>query len=275
MPLYANFYPESVTTIEEALLFVIKRIEEGAAEKKKVVDEAHHALVDREYEAEISRLEEARTFLKEHAGGYGFFELDVKSHQSLMDIVRSALEVYLQDAMKAKAKTGLPGFDAKIHEIRRIISLGGPQIGKTDLFDRYYQAPIPILEGKRIEIFFSYANEDKLLAGKIASLLNKREIDVFLAHEDIEISKIWRNEILKHLKNDNFLLALLTPNCEKSVWANQEAGYMIGKGGKNIPLIVGETDVKKFGFLESFQGIPFEEENLEDCVNKIVSIILE
>lgn len=273
MPLYGDFYAESVKTIEEALLFVIKRIEEDATEKKKVVDEAHYGLIDEEFEAEISRLEKARTFLKERATGYGSFQLDAKSHQSLMNIIRSALEVYLQDTLKAKAKTGLPVFDAKIQEIRRIISLDGPKIGKTDLFDKYYQTPIPISEGKKIEIFLSYANEDKLLAGKIASLLNKREIDVFLAHEDIEVSKEWRNEILKHLKNDNYLLALLTANYEKSIWTNQEAGYMMGKGGKTISLIVGETNIKKFGFLESFQGIPVEEENLEDCVDKIVSII--
>lgn len=275
MPLYGDFYPESTKTIEEALLFVIKRIREDVAEKKKVVDETHYGLIDKEYTAEISRLERARTFLQEHATGYGSFELDAKSHQSLMNIIRSALEIYLQDTLKAKTKTGLPVFDAKIQEIRRIISLDGPKIGKTDLFDKFYQAPIPIFEGKKIEIFFSYANKDKLLAGKIATLLNKREIDVFLAHEDIEISKEWRNEILKHLKNDNFLLALLTANYEKSVWAIQEAGYMMGKGGKSIPLIVGETDVKKFGFLESFQGIPVEEENLKACVDKIVGIILK
>ena len=110
---------------------------------------------------------------------------------------------------------------------------------------------------------------------EIANLLYEKEIDVFLAHENIEISKEWRNEILKHLENANYLLALLTDNYEKSVWANQEAGYMLGKGGKNIPLIVGKTNIEKFGFLESFQGVPVTEENLEDCVEKIVCIILK
>ena len=93
MPLYGDFYSESVKTIEEAMPFVKKRIEEDAMEKKKVVDEAHHGLIDEECRAEILRRERARTLLKENAAGYGSFELDAKSHQSLMDIIRSALYV--------------------------------------------------------------------------------------------------------------------------------------------------------------------------------------
>ena len=46
---------------------------------------------------------------------------------------------------------------------------------------------------------------------------------------------------------------LLTYNYEDSAWANQEAGYMLGKGGKNISLIIDNADIKKFGFLESLQ----------------------
>ena len=122
--------------------------------------------------------------------------------------------------------------------------------------------------------FFSYSHRDRVLARKIATFLNEKGIDVFLAHEHIEVSEEWREEIFKHLESASVLLALLTPNYEKSVWANQEAGIMRGKGGKVIPLIVGKTEIKKSGFLEALQGIPIKEENLNDYLEEILRTIL-
>jgi hypothetical protein len=203
------------------------------------------------------------------------YRLDEKTHTATMDIIRSALEVLLQDTLDARAKTGLPVFDSKIEEIRRAISLEGFKNRETKLFDKYYQARTQSIEGRKVEVFLSYAHENRVLAGKIASLLKNRDIDVFLAHEDIEVSEEWRKEILKHLKTDRILIALLTPEYERSVWTNQEAGYVLGKEGKNIPLIVGNVDIKKFGFLESFQGIPILEENIEDSIDEIIKAILK
>jgi len=272
VPLYGGFYQESIKTILEALNFVKEGVFQYGKEKKIAVKWVHHDVIDKEIGIEVKIIERAETFFKEKAG-LGMYDMDAKSHETIMDIVRSALEVYLRDTMEAKAKSGLTGFDAKIQEIRRIISLEGLKDRKTDLYDKYYKAPIPSAEGKRVEVFLSYSHEDRVLAGEIARLLTKREIDVFLAHEDIEVSEEWREEIFKHLESCFVLLALLTPNFEKSVWANQEAGHMRGKKGKVIPLIVGETDIKKFGFLEALQGIPVKE-NLEGCVEEILSIIL-
>lgn len=135
------------------------------------------------------------------------------------------------------------------------------------------------------EIFFSYSTLDKKIAGPIANCLRDKKFNVFLAHEDIEISKEWRKTILAHLEKASFLVALLTPNYEKSVWTNQEAGFMIRKG-TIMPLIVGKTDIKKFGFIELFQGIRIDEENLNylwdgtisiypHCLSKIVAEILK
>lgn len=138
---------------------------------------------------------------------------------------------------------------------------------------------------KGTEIFFSYSTLDKKIVGPIARALEDKGFDVFLAHEDIEISEDWRKTILLHLRNASILIALLTSNYEKSVWTNQEAGYFIAKG-KIIPLIVGDTDIRKFGFIESFQGISIPWENFRFPIdgtmeiapyhlNKIIADILE
>ena len=272
MPRYWGFHPETIEIIAEAFSFVKSEIERYRTEKKRAVDVAHHKVIDKEIDELIERIDRIEGFLREKAVDT-IYAMDAKSHEAVMDVIRSALEIYLQDTIEARARLGLVGFDKKIQEIQRTTSLEGLKESKTNLFEKYYEAPLSSPEGKRVEVFFSYSHEDRTLAGKIATLMTENGFDVFLAHEDINVSEEWREEIFKHLRSCNVLLALLTPSFEKSVWANQEAGYMRGKEGKVIPLIVGETSIKNFGFLEALQGIQMKEDTLKECVNQILSII--
>ena len=269
--IFRGFDPESSEIILEALSLLKSRIEGYWREKKLAVDEAHHDVINREIEEELRRIDIVENLLKEGGRRAGF--MDAETHETIMDIIRSALEIYLKSTLEAKARSGLNAFDSKIQGIRQTISWGGFEDRKTSLFDKYFVAHGASQRGKKVEVFFSYSHKDRVLAGKIADLLIDKGIDVFLAHEHIAISKEWREEIFKHLERDNVLLALLTPNYEKSVWANQEAGIMRGKRGKVIPLIFGGIELEKFGFLEALQGIPVSEENLDDCVQEILSII--
>ena len=274
MPMYVGFYHPTTVSISQALNFVERKIVEFFEARKLSVDVVHHPLIDEERKKQVQVLDKARENLK-RTDDLAMISLSEQTYKDYMDVLRSALEAYLHDMLDAKAKTNLSIFDETIAEITRTINLEAFKTRKTELFDQYYQVPAVSPEGERIEIFMSYANENKVLAGNIATQLKEKGIDVFLAHEDIEVSEEWRKEILKHLNRDGFLIALLTPEYEKSVWTHQEAGYMLGKGGKTIPLIVGNAEIKKFGFLESFQGIPVEETNVVDCVEKIVEASLK
>ena len=140
MPLYRKFYPETITIIKEALSFVKSRIEKYGTEKKPTVDRAHHDVIDKEVGAVFERIDRVKLILNQKTEGL-FYRMDANSHKLFMDIIRSALEIYLRDTMEAKAKLGLTGFDEKIQEIRRITSLEGLRNRKTDLYDKYYEAP--------------------------------------------------------------------------------------------------------------------------------------
>lgn len=271
--MYAGFYPETLKTITEALKFVQSKIEEYRVDILTTLDPIHHDVINAEMKGEIARIERIKDFLIEK--GDSIYPMSATGHSEMMNVIRSSLEVYLREIMKVKSKLDLPTYDKKVIEINRIINLESLKDAKTDLYDRYYPPPATSPEGKKIEFFFSYSSDDKLLAGKIRTLLvDQKEVDVFLAHHDIPISKEWREEIFRHLESCNVLLALITPNFEKSVWANQEAGYIYGKGKKVIPLIVKGTDIRRFGFLEALQGVQIKEENLSDCVEKILKIVL-
>jgi hypothetical protein len=274
MPMYMGFDHETIVIISEALSFVSRKMREFYDAKKPAVDTSHHALIDAEYQKKIELLDGVRGFLTK-ADNLALFTSDERTFAADMNLIRSALEVFLEDMLAARVKTGLSTFDAKIAQIRQAMDLGALKSSNTTLFDEYYQAPVAGPQGGKVEIFFSYAHEDKVLAGKIASLLKNKGIDVFLAHEDIKVSEEWRNEIIKHLKTDRILIALLTPNYGKSVWANQEAGFMMGKGGQNISLIVDGSNIKDFGFLESFQGVPITEAAVAECIDKIIEASLK
>jgi len=267
MRLYRGFDAESADTITEALSFVKSMVEKYRVEKKTALDEIHHRALDEQIDKEITRINGVEIFLKETRLSW----LDVATHGVILDIIRSALEIYLKSTLEAKAKSGLDVFDAKITEIEAIASSELLKGKRTDLYDKYCRfAVAQSAHSGKAEAFLSYSHNDKVLAGKIASLLAEKGVNVFLAHEDIEISEEWREEIFRHLKRCNALIALLTPSFERSVWSNQEAGYMLGKAGTVIPLIAEETDIKKFGFLEALQGVRLREANPEDCILEIL-----
>lgn len=107
------------------------------------------------------------------------------------------------------------------------------------------------------KLFLSYSTVDRLVAGRIASELRKCfACEVFLAHEDIEVSEHWRARILKELKDCDAILALVTPNFRPSKWTDQEVGNVVGQGKKVVPIFSVEP---LHGFLEMFQGIRLSE----------------
>ena len=121
-----------------------------------------------------------------------------------------------------------------------------------------------------MEFFLSYHHDDKILAGKVKQEIQRRGSEAFLAHEDIEVSKTWRSEILSHLRSCNALIAIVTDSFPKSFYANQEVGMIMGKGKPVVSLIFGGTLP---GFLESIQAIHASEPNIRIDVERAIKDI--
>jgi len=257
-----------IDIIKEALNFLKFRIRQYGKSRKKTVDSFYHPVINSEINKELDRIEEFNFFLDVQAKRFPI-EMEESVFLKRMDVIMSALEIFLRETKEARVKSGVTGteFDSKIQEIERALNTDAVKKGGTDLFDKY------IGSRKRVEVFLSCSHRDKTIAGKLAGFLRDHKIDVFLAHETIEISKRWREEIFKHLRSCDVLLALLTPNFEESAWANQEAGYIMGRIETVVPLIVGETDIKRFGFLEAFQGIRMRKESPEKSFEEILRAI--
>ena len=83
-------------------------------------------------------------------------------------------------------------------------------------------------EGKTIRIFVSYSSSNKRLAGEIKDSLKKYGLSVFLAHEDIQPTHEWQNEISNNLNGCDVFIPILTRSLRNSEWTDQEIGMAFG-----------------------------------------------
>jgi hypothetical protein len=124
-----------------------------------------------------------------------------------------------------------------------------------------------------MRVFLSYSNEDKLIAGKIKhSLGDLFGIDVFLAHEDIEPSTEWQEEIIKELKACHVLLPIITSNFYHSPWANQEVGFALARGIPIVPIHAGEIPC---GFIARYQALKYDEPEGTNTCKALANIIVK
>ena len=93
-----------------------------------------------------------------------------------------------------------------------------------------------------------------------------------MAHEDIEPSTEWQNEIEKALFSMDSLLALLSTGFSASVWTNQEVGVAFGRGVFILSVKAGE-DPK--GFVGKFQALRPKNSNMNDLASQIAEQLIK
>ncbi len=106
--------------------------------------------------------------------------------------------------------------------------------------------------------FISYQTADKHVAGKIKQLLEGIGIEGFLAHEDIDVSLEWQDEILKNMAKSSLFICLLSSNYLNSFWCIQESGMARFKNSTVIPLTLDGTVPP--GFISKYQAVRIDPE---------------
>jgi hypothetical protein len=101
-------------------------------------------------------------------------------------------------------------------------------------------------------LFISHVSLHKVQVGELKSSLLDYGVSAFVAHEDIEPSLEWQNEISLALRSMDAVVAILTPDFHSSNWTDQEVGWALGRGVPAIPVRLG-TD--PYGFLGKIQAI--------------------
>lgn len=118
-------------------------------------------------------------------------------------------------------------------------------------------------------IFISHLTENKESATYLKHHLARYGIDCFVAHEDIEPSKLWQTEIEKALASMDLLCAILTPNFYQSRWCDQEVGIALGRA---IPTLSIKRGADPHGFIGKYQAIKAKK-TAEDVAKDVVETI--
>ncbi len=101
-------------------------------------------------------------------------------------------------------------------------------------------------------IFISHVHTSKLQAGALRDTLQRYAISAFVAHEDIDTSDEWREEILRSLMSMDAFVAILSTDFNSSKWTDQEVGVAVARDVIMIPINRGENP---YGFLAKYQAL--------------------
>lgn len=122
------------------------------------------------------------------------------------------------------------------------------------------------------KMFVSHLSSNRERMSAMKANLDKWGISAFIAHEDIEASKEWRDEVEAGLETMEVLVAVVEPSFKESDWCVQEVGFALGRKVDIIPLRAG---LDPFGFFGKYQGIQIKGKYPEDVANEIAQTILK
>ncbi len=120
------------------------------------------------------------------------------------------------------------------------------------------------------KLFISHLSSFKKTIGHLKSDLEKYGISSFVAHEDIEPTKEWQEEVEKGLFSMDALCAVLMPGFKESNWTDQEVGIAVGRGVLIIPI---RKELDPYGFIGKYQGFQAKGKNVDQVAEAIFLII--
>jgi hypothetical protein len=123
-----------------------------------------------------------------------------------------------------------------------------------------------------LRLFLSHISTYKTVISSLKDELRIYGISGFVAHEDIEPTKEWENEIFLALNSANALAAFFTLDFHKSKWTDQEIGIALGRGLIVIPISVG---FDPYGFMAGKQAMRGSFEKIDQLAIDLIDILLK
>jgi len=104
----------------------------------------------------------------------------------------------------------------------------------------------------RYRVFLSHKAGAKRQVALLKTRLSCFGADCFVAHEDIEPTREWQDEIESALATMDAFVGLLTEDFHDSDWTDQEVGFALGRG---VPMIAVSLGRAPYGFIARFQAL--------------------
>jgi hypothetical protein len=122
------------------------------------------------------------------------------------------------------------------------------------------------------KLFLSHLATFKVPTSHLQTALRKYAISSFVAHEDIEPTKEWQQEIEAGLQTMDALAAILMPGFKESNWCDQEIGVAVGRDVLIIPIRRG---LDPYGFIGKYQGIQANGKNIGEVAEAIFQTLVK
>lgn len=127
-------------------------------------------------------------------------------------------------------------------------------------------------EEGQLKMFISHLSSNKQRMSEMKLELAAWGISAFVAHEDIEPSREWLNEVEAGLETMEVLVAVVEPGFKESDWCSQEVGFALGRKIDVIPLRAG---LDPFGFFGKIQGLQIKGRYPTDVAAELAQLLLK
>lgn len=154
--------------------------------------------------------------------------------------------------------------DEILAEIAEELGIERPYTTQTARESRYW------LTG-HLRLFISHCSQHKVTVGHLQKSLRRFGISGFVAHEDIEPTREWLQEVEKALFSMDACLAVLIPEFPKSSWTDHEVGIAVGRGVLVVPLRKG---LDPYGFIGKYQGLQAAGKTVKQVADEIYRILV-
>lgn len=125
-------------------------------------------------------------------------------------------------------------------------------------------------EAGHFRLFISHVSANKAFAAELSHALAGYGVSGFVAHEDIEPSREWIDEIELALLTCDALLAVLSPGFRESSWTDQEVGFC---HGRKVMILAVRDGLDPYGFIGRYQAINRRERSSGELSREIVRIL--
>lgn len=119
-------------------------------------------------------------------------------------------------------------------------------------------------------VFISHISKSREAAGGIKAALEHWGFAAFVAHNDIEPTREWQDEIEVALSTMDALVAVLVPGFAESKWTDQEVGVAIGR---HIPIIPLKAGLDPYGFIGKYQALSAKGKKAEVVALEVIELL--
>jgi hypothetical protein len=122
------------------------------------------------------------------------------------------------------------------------------------------------------DVFISYSTQDSKIAQFIYRHLNLENLSTFLAQISLEPGQKWEEEILRKLKESQWVLFLASISACSSPIVHQEMGVALGTGKQIVPIVWDMDPADLPGWLAGYQALDLRKLSLEEANMRISNI---